>query len=815
MTTMRHLLVFICLAIPVIAGPANAQQEVREPFNERLAERTANAAMTILRLRPLTPLGLETAAGIMQQASELAPGDADLWRLTLNVADLAEDTELQREAVRALLRLDPDDTVIRLRRLAKAVEQAQTVEQRTAVYERLLAPKRIDELGDDVASRLAYDYALLLRREGRVSAFSEQLARAVELDPSNRAAAALATGFFRSNVDDPYGECELLINLFLADPTTLDVHAAIAQLALGSGAYTAADRMYTLLTNAYAARQTLPPTNIVADHAIAKWGAGRTDQGLELIVRRQQTMNALAQVQVMRQDQNRMPTDVAGVTSELTPTLSAVRAAVMERTRDPYAEQALGIAVRAYQSQIERVRGMEQQPAPRVFAEAFLDIAWIVLWLNGNADQAAEYIEQAHSIEPISETARARFDGWIALRRDELNRAADRFMAADQSDPTVRIGIALLHLKRQEKSEAAKLLLGVAREQPGTLIGVWSAHTLFNVVGQRAELSDTARQINALVSSLPTYIDRFPLRPAELFSVRVNADRSTFGPNEPIIINIEMSNNATVPLGIDASGPIMPQIALIPTMRVAQPTKLPPLEPIVVDIDRRLRLLPKQRITIRVDLRRYAIGTLMENFMLLGAFIRVKAIWNFRIAQSGQLEPDLLGGETETLNFRVDGMRITRAWLEQAIEDIRVIDRPDDVDTLIMLTHVPNYQLPDVPVEVLRPIVEKMPAALGEAFISLDPLQQALVLAEMSLTPVTHQIIESARASNEPLVQVSYLLNAMRNSQDPIMDVARRSDNELVRTVAEQLQAVAEMRQQMEQFQRMRQNSGQPGPAGQ
>ncbi len=795
MNQFRRQLTCLCIIIAVLSGQGWSQQGAVDATATRLAQRLAASALTILSIKPITPQTLETAAGIFGAASELAPEDVELWRLTLNVADLAEDIELQRKAIRAIVELDPEDDVVRLRRLLEVVESAQTVEQRVAVYDRLLAPQRIDELGKAVASRLALDYALLLRREGRVTAFGEKLALAVSLDTSNRAAASLAAGFFRSNVNDPYGETELLINLFMADPTTIDVQAAIAQLALGSGAYDAAARMFLLMSNCYIAQGDVPSTDIVADHVIALWGAGQVDKAMQLIEQRQQAFNAVAQARALQEESNKTPLDVTEVSGLLSPTLSTVRAAVLERERDPHALEALRLALQSYDKVLEAARNAEKPPAADEFAAGYLEMAWLAAWLGRDAERAEDLMHQAESLAPMSESARAKFDGWLALRRGDFALAADHFARTDPDDHAALIGRALVLQQQNQMGGAARLLLRVAREQPGTIMGVWSANVLFATIEKRVAISETARKIQSLVDSVPTYIDRFPVNPGELFSVRVHADRTTVGPGDPIILNIELSNNSRIPLGIDPEGPIQPQIALLPTLRIAQQSKLPPMDPIIIDIDQQLRLEPKQRIIIPIDLRHYDVGSVMESFVLLGSFVRVKAVWNFRIVTGNSLQPGLLGGETETLNFRVNGVRVTLPWIEQAMRDIEIVDRPGDVDTLIMLTHLPNHFLPDVSKEALQPISEKLPAALASAFDTLDPLRQALVLSEMSPGPVATDLLRSAQSSEHQVVQIAYLLSTLQLGNDPMLLAGLRSDDPLVRKIAEQMQLLAKRRE--------------------
>ena len=104
MNKIRRHLTCLCITIAAIAAPVFSQQAAQEPAEHRLAQRLAASALTILRVRPLTPNSLETAAGVLEVASDLAPDDVELWRLTLSVADLAENYELQSKAIRAIVR---------------------------------------------------------------------------------------------------------------------------------------------------------------------------------------------------------------------------------------------------------------------------------------------------------------------------------------------------------------------------------------------------------------------------------------------------------------------------------------------------------------------------------------------------------------------------------------------------------------------------------------------------------------------------------------------------------------------------------------
>ena len=82
--------------------------------------------------------------------------------------------------------------VVRLLYVSDAIERHQTVEQRIEIYRKLLGPKYRKACGPAVTSRLCADLAFLLDRTGDVDGFSEWLAEAVAVDPSDSACIYMA-----------------------------------------------------------------------------------------------------------------------------------------------------------------------------------------------------------------------------------------------------------------------------------------------------------------------------------------------------------------------------------------------------------------------------------------------------------------------------------------------------------------------------------------------------------------------------------------------------------------------------------------------
>src|SRR5690606_27617060 len=136
---------------------------------------------------------------------------------------------------------------------------------------------------------------------------------------------------------------------------------------------------------------------------------------------------------------------------------------------------------------------------------------------------------------------------------------------------------------------------------------------------------------------------------------------------EPLIVNVEITNHAPFPLAISGDGPIRSQIVLQVSAEMVRASRAEQVPPLVVDIDRRLRLMPRERLVIPVNLRSTLVGHMLDRSPLPGAIMRVNVVSNFLVTPQGAILPGLLGLERETPRFRVDGFRVTAEWIEQTM----------------------------------------------------------------------------------------------------------------------------------------------------
>ena len=199
-----------------------------------------------------------------------------------------------------------------------------------------------------------------------------------------------------------------------------------------------------------------------------------------------------------------------------------------------------------------------------------------------------------------------------------------------------------------------------------------------------------------------------------------------------------------------------PEVVLVPSARIAGLSTADPVatiaqrQAIVIDIGRRLRLEPGQQLTVPVDLRRYQLAGLLEQFSLDGMLLNVRALSNVVLSApalgptTAKLETiystDMLGMETEMPLLRIEGVKMSTAWLEDSLAAIVEPDTLEDVHRMAMLSRwlEKSWRMgPALPPEA-RAHLEQVSSALVEAFPKLAGPEQAWFLVGDASHPVEY-----------------------------------------------------------------------------
>jgi tetratricopeptide (TPR) repeat protein len=803
-----------CGAAAQSTVPAVAVQSAEQ----RLAASLHRAARQIMASAALSLDTMDASIVLIEQAIELQPNDETLWRSCLALADLAERPALQERALARLSDLAPFDEVVRLRRLSGAVEQFPTAEQRIGAYLKLLLPENQERIGRTVASRLARDLAYLYERVGDSEQMSHWLSESIRLDSANRSAVAFATGYFRQRVTEPFGEAELLVALLMADPADVSTLQALGQLLLAHGANREAVRLLDLAMQHDSESGRIPSDGLVADFAMALWAADRPDDAVVVLNRHQEALDSAFRYHKRIEEPEITREELMALQAPLPPTLGVIRTALLKAQESAQADASLSAVLDSYSRQAEGLTAADKDTLVPLLLEA----AWTGLIFGGEPGSLEKAFRDADAMIPLTDEARSRFEGLIALRRGEVDRAVELLTPLADSDSSAKIGLVLAWQQQGRESDAGRALAELARDEQGTLVGVWAADRLNRMVGQRPGPRDAqlAAKLSSLIASIPPIVDRFAHDASLAVAVRASPTKPVFEPFEPVIVNVEITNNSPLPLAVDRDGPIQPLVAIVPTVRVSGVPEIGQLAPIIVDVGRKLRLEPRERLVVPVDLRQTHVGLVLDAIPLRGATVILRTTSNFQLASAQVVVPESLGLQVEGAPFRVDGENVAPEWLRAQIAKIApegsggVDDADDPEEAHAPVSDEPPAEAPAGPplrdealvplALVLRVVTDGAPAtwpaeeqallptaasAAEAAFDRATPASQAWVMSILPNTPASQAIFDLARTNQDRLVRMAYLVYRVSEVDDPMLEAAMRGEDPVLRRLAELLEA--------------------------
>ena len=808
--SLQLLALIISCPSVVVAGPEEA---IRPTAGVLLAEEMMRVANQATMSEPLDIVAIEAAVALITEASLLSPNDPSIWRSLHEVAQMADLPTLSNHAITNLLRVSPNQPTAQLARLRDVLDSAQTLEKRMAMYELILSQENRNSIDVHVAARLALDAAYLQRQAGNVPQFARWLAESVARDPSYYDAMTLAAGFFGDETADIYTRAELLAAASLANIQDQTTQIALAEFLMAFGDYQDAQAMYEIILGDGANDPALIPDTLLADIVLSQWAAGKTGKAMDTLLTRQMAVDVKFREQTKQQQPRLNPLELARIHAPLVPKLATVRAAIYASQQDK--AQATMALESAISSLLTLSKLYEEQGSGTIIrvVELYLQSAWIVLWLGDDVESAEMLIEQVETGAIINPKEKQRLDGWIAFHKGDIQSAKSKLKTL-QDDPAAKVGMALIFLQEGNTKAAALELLSVAKKHGGTILGVWSKNKLQEIIGKQFQIRSEVDELQQLMSGVFQTMDTIASDPRPPIGIELRPSLLTYSPYEPIWVEIEITNNTPIPLTIANTGPIQP-LLLLEVVLATSGESANPTPPIIVSIDKEISIKPRGKTSLYIDLRSYWIGGLLNSNPLGGISFSLRATVNFtaREATNRQgkkvlvYESGRLGKQKMSNVIRINGIRVTDQWLEQALEDIQEVSSIQDLITFVILTWVVTDS---VTVEVVEPLIPPPPgeevlklsegerhpnqdkaiADLLSTFPKLGSIEQAWVLATMSSDPTVEAVRGMISDSNNPVTQIAWIIRfttpAVQDEalDDPQLLSAMQSENKHVRDVA-------------------------------
>jgi len=740
----------------VLSGPAIAQGtgriDDRVVLASQVADGVASLAYAMVRdVEAPTVTQYRMAALMLGLARQLTPTNDEFLRSEIEAWTYAGDRDEVIRATRELLVLDPLDTVAQLRLVTANVERLQDVDQRMAVYDRMLGPAG-SKLDDSVRSRLALDAALLARETGDEAKFLEHLTFAVTADVTNKDAAALYATYFLDRTNDPEERVDILANMVLSDPMDPRTHENLALELMRHGAFMGALRFFDRMGDLQRAGKIERTSEQIFDYLLSVWNALGPARCLEYI-RGHELSEQIKSDKELR-ERAMQGHDVEGQRQMvlLLPALELFRLAILSAREDSEnAALSLKRVVLGYDVGIEQIQRAAQAGNQRAQAmlPAFqlrhdLDVLWARMISGQELDQAVETLESLRArSEALAPAAIQRYEGWMAAHRGDTGRARELLTPLAERDENARFALALAMEKEGKRDEAALEYARVASEKPKTILAAMARMKVERLLHRTLAPTPLVKRLNDKMLAMAPWLDEATAEPRKFMSLSVEHVNPRIDESGRIELRIRLRNElgvSAVPLAVGVGRPINTMLLLSPRVVTSVTEQARVMRPEVIRLDRRLRLRPGESIDATIWGGRWMVGRVIEG-SAVQTTLRWRVIQGFTLNETGGYDPGPMCLDTQS-------DILTRAPLDVPRDPGALADR------------LSTAQGP----ELLRTVAGAT-IMLTTTRMRIDQVRQALSSEE---SPERRQQIESfgAQAAQEREILVSTLLQRMRTMSE-------------------------------------------------
>ncbi len=439
-------------------------------------------------------LAAKAIAALIAEAQQLDPDSKGVSNILAYAAENAGWADLAYDSRRSILASDPANEVNQYLLIQHRLRTLQTIEDRLSAYDRLLGtPGRA--LTPSVRSQLALELAFLNDQLGRSQSTVDAIRLSVKLDPTHSEAAerlALVAAQTSASIPDHF---RAGLAWCLADPLNVDAAFQLAIILRDAGAYSEAlESFENLIHLHHRQRQTLPQA-VALECVLAILAKEGSKECLSWLrtYSSYQSLNLESQLQFNWFQPETTPKS-ADQLNDLHSTnpieFNIIQLAAAQLAGDKETHTKTFATLESQWIEEKNAIGMansedrQTTDSKQTLMQIQVDIQnlWVVLWLGDdicvpesdalrNCESTLQRLIEA-SILPAGVVQ--RFEGWMAFRKGDLERAQSLLDPQAAHDAASAIGMAMIHASRHETNAAIRLLANVSNASPGSIESIWS-----------------------------------------------------------------------------------------------------------------------------------------------------------------------------------------------------------------------------------------------------------------------------------------------------------------------------------------------------
>lgn len=647
-------------AAPALSSTATGTGVPAWTVDDFAAQSLARLAMMDLRMAGApTARDYKLASVLLDIATGIRPDVADLLRRKIESQWNAGDEDAAIESTKALLRLDPKDTVAQLRLISASIARLQTVESRLAAYERFLGPdgRSIDP---SIRSRLALDAALLYRERSNDEKFAEKLKQATSLDPTNKEAALVAETFYSASVNDPVGRFELMSNLLYSDPLDPGIYMNMTEELARNGAFVGANRMFRIAEKILTAAGAPNSGERDLERLVLAWhvaGPKAVREDLEKMLNterhnarqiadRQKVMNVPGE-EIVDPMSLRLPR-----VAEQMRTLASFAEANQDALETSLSELNLTVAKMVAESPDDEKRppNISKADAMRIARDAKVDLSILRALTGAQVSEAAAGLENLDPPLPEGDARPALIAALLKIQEGKAEEALAALipLAIDSTSQNPQLSEINLYAELGKgralealgkKAEAGASYREVVRSAPLSGQGALAGSLLERLAGKREPLFAKTQELEKLAAAIPRWIEDIVDQPRTFVGVSATPLATTQEPLSPMLVKMSIRNLGALPMGLGSNRPINSRFLFSPSLDLKAAEVRQFSKPEVVDLDRRLRLMPGETLEALVWADSGFAGWFCEDIASQVVRAKYRIVQGFVTGSRGLIDP--------------------------------------------------------------------------------------------------------------------------------------------------------------------------------
>ncbi len=715
------------------------------------------------------------ASLLLEFANRLDPSDARILKLLVEASQVAGRKEVQRNALRSLIKTDPGDMVAQVEYLDFLADATQALDERARVYQSALETQSLDPT---VRSEMAVRLARIAEERGDAAGARTLLGQALKLNDVNVRA---LREWVRMTEKTPDERVRALAALVTADPYQPEAWLALARLLESAGLHArAADALSTTIEQSQKDGGQ-PPADMFQELAVELAISARRAEAAPIIDALAKLpdapVSALVAARLIANEYVAVPGSLTG--SQMPATAPATQPA----TAASQPRRAIGFidvppptpTLRPGEldyTMLLRRKLLEDMKSKT--PESLAEGAWVELSVmpEPSRDVAGWLDDYAKAVGKGAATDKtlARLRGWLLLRNGKAAEALAALTPLADADPLAQLGVARALIDLHRSADAARQLQDLWRQYPQ---GIFALQVAQAARSAQIPLADTTlgTQYAGVIAAIPQEFWVAQRQPRDLELISPDDLDPRYNLGQPILLNLTITNVSNHPLPVGPDGAIKTTVGVVGVVGAAggmgksEPLGMYALE----NLQRVYRLAPRGQISASIRLDQGRLGSMFTSQPMNSFALTISLI----TAPRGTPEkPEYgLGGQVvtvqppgvthvgipltpETANAELDTVfrAISNGTPEQQLDAIAVA-------SALLATLPPPGNDPAAKVEVVR---KMLCSALLPPLRSPSAITRAWTLRYLPATGLTPDLAGAVQALNDdpdPVVRAAWATN--------------------------------------------------------